>query len=65
MPFDEAAGEEFEDQRSIDRRIEIPIERVEARAVAKIRSLHASLQESVSSPLRFVVNEQTQEVNWP
>lgn len=60
-----AAGCEFEDQRAIDARVEAPVERVERLTIAKVGALDASLYESVSAPLQFIMHEQGEKVDGP
>ncbi len=56
---------EVEDQRAIDIGIEVPVERIEARVIAKRGGFDTALQEPISPALHFVVDEQTEEIDWP
>jgi hypothetical protein len=65
MLLDKSACGKFEDERAIKAGIEAPVEGIECLCVAKAGALNASSNESISPPLQFVVNEESEEVRWP
>src|SRR5271170_5955786 len=61
VPFHESPRREIEEQDTVDP-IEAPVERVQRLAVAKARFFDAPVNETVTSSLYLVVDEQAEEI---
>jgi hypothetical protein len=62
--LDEARGSEVEDERAIKAGIEAPIKRVEGLRISKTGGLNTARNEAIATTFEFVVDEQSQEVEW-